>query len=171
MPTARKNYTQFCATLFRLWLIALLRWQYQRRVGFSGARHRHCALYPSTLHLHMLYTNSFCVNQGRQRYCQSVVPKLLVTRQPGETLPNVQSEIDNIRRLGDFVVGTEANRDKVYPRSSAPLFACHGHLGNKTQPFNASFELHGGHPLTLLDLILPNAELVFLSSHHMKQFI
>jgi len=101
-----------------------------------------------------------------------VVPKLLVG-QPGEALPNVEAEIDNLRQLGDLVdvlVGTEANHDKVLrgrQQHSWAHFSCHGHLGDITQPFRASFELHGGSSLTLLELIratLPNAEPAFLSA-------
>jgi len=104
-----------------------------------------------------------------------VVPKLLVLGQPGEALPNVEAEIDNLRQLGDFVdvlVGTEANHDKVLrglQQHSWAHFACHGHLGDITEPFRASFELYGGSSLTLLELIqarLPNAELAFLSACH-----
>jgi len=106
---------------------------------------------------------------------QSAVPKLLVIGQPGKSLPNVQEEIDNIQQLGDFVdviVGTEAKHDKVLhslQQHSWAHFACHGHLGDNAQPFNASFELYGGSKLTLLDLMqarLPNAELAFLSACH-----
>jgi tetratricopeptide (TPR) repeat protein len=106
---------------------------------------------------------------------QFVVPKLLVVGQPGETLPNVEAEIDNLQQLGDFVdvlVGAEANHNKVLcglQQHSWAHFACHGHLGDITQPFCASFKLHGGSSLTLLELIqakLPNAELAFLSACH-----
>ena len=106
---------------------------------------------------------------------QFVVPKLLVVGQPGEGLPNIEAEIDNLQQLGDFVnvlVGTEANHDKVLHglhQHSWAHFACHGHLGGNSQPFHASFELHGGNSLTLLELIqakLPNAELAFLCACH-----
>jgi CHAT domain-containing protein len=106
---------------------------------------------------------------------QYVVPKLLVVGQPGEALPNVKVEIDDLQQLGDFVdvlVGAEANPDQVLyalQQHSWAHFACHGHLGDITQPFRASFELHGGSSLTLLELIqakLPNAELAFLSACH-----
>ena len=106
---------------------------------------------------------------------QFVIPKLLVVGQTGEALPNVEAEIDNLRQLGDFVdvlVGAEANHDKVLrglQQHSWAHFACHGHLGEVTQPFRASFELHGGSSLTLLEMIqakLPNAELAFLSACH-----
>ena len=96
-----------------------------------------------------------------------------------KSLPNVQSEIDNVQQLGDFVgvdvgvlVGAEANCDAILlglREHSWAHFACHGYLGNNAQPFHASFKLHGGSYLTLLDLIqarLPNAELAFLSACH-----
>ena len=107
-------------------------------------------------------------------FCQSVVPKLLVIGQPSSDLQNVQTEIDNIQQLGDFVdviVGAEANCDTVLLNlqdHSWAHFACHGHLGDNSLPFHGSFELHNG-GLTLLDLIqakLPNAELAFLSACH-----
>jgi len=89
----------------------------------------------------------------------SIVPKLLLIGQPGKGLENVQEEIDNIQQLGGFVdviVGTDASRDTVLRRLSQHFwahFACHGHLGDDSQPFHASFQLHGGNRLTLLDLI------------------
>ncbi|KIJ95338.1 hypothetical protein K443DRAFT_330790 [Laccaria amethystina LaAM-08-1] len=104
-----------------------------------------------------------------------LVPKLLVIGQPGESLPSVQEEIDGIQQLGDFVtvkLGEHADRDTVLDglkQHSWVHFACHGHLGPNDQPFHASFELHGGSRLTLLDLIqarLPNAEFAFLSACH-----
>ena len=106
---------------------------------------------------------------------QSIAPNLLLIGQPGEGLENVQEEIDIIQRLGGFVdviVGADASRDAVLrrlPQHSWAHFACHGHLGDNSQPFHASFQLHGGSRLTLLDLIqarLPNAELAFLSACH-----
>jgi len=47
-------------------------------------------------------------------------------------------------------------------------FVCHGKLKDG-KPFDASFELHGGTRLTLLDLIrsrFPSAEFAFLSACH-----
>lgn len=107
---------------------------------------------------------------------ESIIPKkLLLIGQPSETLLNVQDEIKNIRQLGDFVdviVGIDASRDAVLSGlqgHSWAHFACHGRLGDNSQPFQASFELDGNSRLTLLDLIrarLPNAELAFLSACH-----
>ena len=109
---------------------------------------------------------------------QSTVPKLLVIGQPSDTLPMVQDEIDILQQLGDFVdvkVGAEASRDAVLhglqglQQHSWIHFACHGYMGANSQPFHASFELHDGHCLNLLDLIsvrLPNVEFAFLSACH-----
>ena len=100
---------------------------------------------------------------------------LLVIGQPGENLPMVQDEIDNIKQFGDFVdviVGADASRDAVLrglQQHSWVHFACHGHMGDNSQPFHASFELHGGTHLNLLDLIqarLPNSEFAFLAACH-----
>ena len=136
---------------------------------------------PQQKNLPDIYTSSYTttlsalIRARSNMYGQSVVPNLLVVGQPSEELQNVQAEIDNVRQLGDFVdvlVGSEANHDKVLhglQQHSWAHFACHGHLGDNTQPFQASFELHGGSSLTLLDLIqarLPNAELAFLSACH-----
>ena len=47
-------------------------------------------------------------------------------------------------------------------------FACHGEL-ESGKPFEASFKLHGGERLTLLDIVqsrLPDAEFAFLSCCH-----
>ena len=127
-----------------------------------------------------LYTSSYIVTMSAlikarsNMIDQTIVPKLLVIGQP-ETLPSVQDEIDNIRQLGDFVdvmVSADASRETVLrglQQHTWAHFACHGRLGENSQPFHASFELHGGSFLTLLDLIqakLPNAELAFLSACH-----
>jgi tetratricopeptide (TPR) repeat protein/CHAT domain-containing protein len=136
---------------------------------------------PAQKNLLDVYTSSYTttlsalIRARSNTSSQFVVPKLLVVGQPSEALLNVEAEIDNLRQLGDFVdvlVGAEANHDKVLrglQQHSWAHFACHGHLGEVTQPFRASFELHGGSSLTLLELIqakLPNAELAFLSACH-----
>jgi len=110
---------------------------------------------------------------------QSNVPKLLLIGQPGDGLANVQDEIDNVGQLlSDFgvgvtvIAGADASRETILrglQQHSWTHFACHGHLGGKGEPFHASFQLHGGSRLTLLELIqarLPNAELAFLSACH-----
>ncbi|KDR67678.1 hypothetical protein GALMADRAFT_105637 [Galerina marginata CBS 339.88] len=106
---------------------------------------------------------------------QAVAPKLVVVGQPGDDLLNVGEEIGVIQQLGgsvDVVSGARATRKtvlRVLQHHSWAHFACHGHLGDKENPFLASFQLHGGSRLTLLDLMharLPNAELAFLSACH-----
>ncbi|KDR67646.1 hypothetical protein GALMADRAFT_130099 [Galerina marginata CBS 339.88] len=106
---------------------------------------------------------------------QAIVPKLVVVGQPGEDLPSIQEEIGIIQQLGnsvDIITGAQANRKTVLhvlQHHSWAHFACHGHLGDKDKPFLASFQLHDGVHLTLLDLMqarLPNAELAFLSACH-----
>ncbi|KDR68042.1 hypothetical protein GALMADRAFT_146776, partial [Galerina marginata CBS 339.88] len=106
---------------------------------------------------------------------QAVAPKLVVVGQPGEDLPSIQEEIGIIQQLGDsvdIITGARANRKtvlRVLQHHSWAHFACHGHLGDKDKPFLASFQLHGGSRLTLLDLMgarLPNAELAFLAACH-----
>ena len=81
----------------------------------------------------------------------------------------VQNEIDNVQQLGNFVdviVGADATRDAVLhglQQHSWVHFACHGHMGDDSQPF------HGDDRLTLLNLIpvkLPNAEFAFLAACH-----
>ena len=136
---------------------------------------------PHQKNLPDIYTSSYIttlsalIRARSSTVAQAVVPKLLVIGQPSEQLPNVQPEIDIVRQLGDFVdvlVGPEATCDKVLHglhQHSWAHFACHGHLGDNSQPVQASFELYGGSSLNLLDLIqarLPNAELAFLSACH-----
>ena len=106
---------------------------------------------------------------------RSTVPKLLVIGQPSDELPMVQNEIDGVQQLGDFVdviVGMDASRDAVIrglQQHSWVHLACHGHMGDISQPFHASFELYDDDRLTLLDLMpvkLPNAEFAFLAACH-----
>lgn len=104
-------------------------------------------------------------------YRRPVFPKLLIVG--GEPLEYIQREIHIVQAFDPFstctLVGAAANRDTILDslkKSRRVHFACNGRLGDNTQPFNASFELHGDSRLTLLDLIqtrLPNAELAFLS--------
>jgi CHAT domain-containing protein len=130
--------------------------------------------------LHNLFISSYIptlsslISARSNMIGQCTVPKLLVIGQPSDTLPMVQDEIDNVQQLGDFVdviVGTDASRDAVLrdlQQHSWVHFACHGHMGDDSQPFHASFELHDGH-LTLLDLIpvrLTNVEFAFLAACH-----
>ena len=100
-------------------------------------------------------------------------PSLLLVAQP-ETLPGAWGEIDVLKSLGSPVtalVSEMATPTTVVERlrdHRFTHFVCHGLL--KTgEPFDASFELHGGSRLTLLEIIrshLPTAEFAFLSACH-----
>lgn len=85
------------------------------------------------------------------------IPELLVVGQPNETLPMVQDELDQMRKLGNFVdvlVGEEAGHDTVLhalQSHSWAHFTCHGH--HNAQPFYSFFQLHNKSQLTLLELM------------------
>jgi CHAT domain-containing protein len=105
-----------------------------------------------------------------------VRPSLLLVAQPEDSLPGVKGEIKVIRRLEEWVtvaglVSSEATTTSVVEGlrgSQFAHFACHGVL-EAGKPFDASFKLHGGSRLTLLDIVrsrLPDAEFAFLSCCH-----
>jgi CHAT domain-containing protein/tetratricopeptide (TPR) repeat protein len=103
-------------------------------------------------------------------------PSLLLVAQPDVSLPGVKGEIKVIQRLEEQVtvtclVSSEATPSSVVDGlrgSQLAHFACHGEL-ETGKPFDASFKLHGGSHLTLLDIVrsrLPDAEFAFLSCCH-----
>ncbi|KAH9047141.1 CHAT domain-containing protein [Lactarius hengduanensis] len=103
-------------------------------------------------------------------------PSLLLVAQPDDSLPGVMGEIKVIRKFEERVVVTSLVSSKATPSSvveglrgsQLAHFACHGAL-ETGKPFEASFKLHGGERLTLLDIVrsrLPNAEFAFLSCCH-----
>ena len=103
-------------------------------------------------------------------------PSLLLVAQPEDSLPGVNGEIEVIRALKSRVdvtslLSSEAKPSSVLERlqsSHFAHFACHGVL-ETGKPFEASFKLHGGERLTLLDIVrsrLPDAEFAFLSCCH-----
>jgi hypothetical protein len=105
-------------------------------------------------------------------------PSLLLVAQPGDTLPNVTGEIKVIleRAIKARVAATGLVSDRATPStvleglrgSQLAHFACHGAL-ETGKPFEASFELHEGERLTLLEIVqsqLPDAEFAFLSCCH-----
>ncbi|KAH9014874.1 CHAT domain-containing protein [Lactarius pseudohatsudake] len=103
-------------------------------------------------------------------------PSLLLVSQPEDSLPGVKGEIKAIRSLEPRVtvadlVSSEATPSSVVEGlrgSRFAHFACHGVL-ETGKPFEASFKLHGGSRLTLLDIArsrLPDAEFAFLSCCH-----
>jgi CHAT domain-containing protein len=104
-------------------------------------------------------------------------PSLLLVAQPDDLLPGVNGEIKVIRRALQArltvtgLVSGEATPSSVLEGlrgSQFAHFACHGVL-EAGKPFDASFKLHGGSRLTLLDIVrsrLPDAEFAFLSCCH-----
>ena len=105
------------------------------------------------------------------------IPSLLLVAQPDDKLPGVKGEIEVIRRALKTrakvtgLVSAEATPSSVLEGlrgSEFAHFACHGIL-ETGKPFDASFKLHGGSRLTLLDIAqsrLPHAEFAFLSCCH-----
>ena len=105
-------------------------------------------------------------------------PSLLLVAQPDDSLPGVNGEIKVIERaaLKARVTVTDLVSREAIPSSvleglrgsRLAHFACHGML-ETGKPFEASFKLHGGSQLTLLDIVrsrLPDAEFAFLSCCH-----
>jgi CHAT domain-containing protein len=101
-------------------------------------------------------------------------PSLLLVAQPDKTLPGVKGEISVIQGLDIEVEGLilkDATTGAVLEglrRHELVHFACHGDL-EIGKPFDASFKLHGGQRLKLLDIVnsrLPTAEFAFLSACH-----
>ena len=104
-------------------------------------------------------------------------PSLLLVAQPDDLLPGVKGEIEVIRRAlhtrltVSSLVSEEATPSSVLEGLQGcqfAHFACHGVL-EAGKPFDASFKLHRGSRLTLLDIVrsrLPDAEFAFLSCCH-----
>ena len=103
-------------------------------------------------------------------------PSLLLVALPEDDLPGVKAEIKVIRKLEERVRVTDLVSSEATPTSVTnglrcsrlAHFACHGVL-EAGKPFEASFKLHGGERLTLLEIVrsrLPDAEFAFLSCCH-----
>ena len=103
-------------------------------------------------------------------------PSLLLVAQPGLDLPGVDDEIEVIRKLRrqvsvTYLISSDATPTSVIEGlrgSTLAHFACHGTL-ETGKPFEASFNLHEGERLTLLNIVqsrLPDAEFAFLSCCH-----
>jgi tetratricopeptide (TPR) repeat protein len=103
-------------------------------------------------------------------------PSLLLVAQPDHDLPGVKGEIKVLRKLGEQVSVTDLISSDATPTSvieglrgsQLAHFACHGVL-EAGKPFEASFKLHGGERLKLLEIVqsrLPDAEFAFLSCCH-----
>ncbi|KAI9509754.1 CHAT domain-containing protein [Russula earlei] len=101
-------------------------------------------------------------------------PSILLVAQPDQSLYEAFPEIWAMKRL-DTKVTTLMSSRATHSAVTESLrehrfshFVCHGQLEHG-KPFDASFLLHGGERLTLLDLIrsqLPAAEFAFLSACH-----
>ncbi|KAH9017732.1 CHAT domain-containing protein [Lactarius hengduanensis] len=104
-------------------------------------------------------------------------PSLLLVAQPDVSLPGVWGEIQVMQNLNvpvTTLISKSATSSSViedlrdHPDHRFAHFACHGNL-ERGKPFDASFQLHGGERLTLLEIVrsrLPNAEFAFLSCCH-----
>ncbi|KAI9509688.1 CHAT domain-containing protein [Russula earlei] len=102
-------------------------------------------------------------------------PSILLVAQPDQSLLSAFLETSTIKRLETTNVTTlmsnKATPSAVLERLRDHRFShfvCHGKL-ETGKPFDASFQLHDGKRLTLLDLIrsqLPTAEFAFLSACH-----
>ena len=101
-------------------------------------------------------------------------PSLLLVAQPDESLPGVCGEILVMQKLDVPVTSliskwaTPSSVIESLRGHRFAHFACHGNL-EIGKPFDASFRLHDGERLTLLDIVrsrLPNAEFAFLSCCH-----
>ena len=102
-------------------------------------------------------------------------PSLLMVGQLDADLQGVQGEIDVIRAVGipmASLISEQATRATVMhglQKHRLVHFACHGNL-EPGKPFEASFALHAGDRLTLLDIVRSRlaiaAEFAFLSACH-----
>jgi CHAT domain-containing protein len=105
-------------------------------------------------------------------------PSLLLVAQPEDSLPGVTGEIQVIQERAQKsqvsvtgLVSSRATPSSVLEGlrgSQLAHFACHGVL-ETGKPFEASFKLHRGSRLTLLDIVqsrLQDAEFAFLSCCH-----
>ena len=101
-------------------------------------------------------------------------PSILLVAQPDETIPKAWKEMNAVQAVDTQVTtlcAAKATPIAVLARLQDHRFAhfvCHGML-EPGKPFGASFKLHRGKRLLLLDIVrsqLPNAEFVFLSACH-----
>jgi len=101
-------------------------------------------------------------------------PSILLVAQPDEKMPEALKEMKAVQAV-DTQVTTLFSAKATPPAALARLrdhrfahIACHGIL-EPGRPFEASFKLHGGKRLPLLDIVrsqLPDAEFAFLSACH-----
>jgi CHAT domain-containing protein len=101
-------------------------------------------------------------------------PSILLVALPDAKMPKALQEMLTVQASSPSVttlIGEMATPTVVLEHMRGHQFAhisCHGIL-EAGRPFDASFKLHGGARLTLLDIVrsrLPNAEFAFLSACH-----
>jgi len=101
-------------------------------------------------------------------------PSILLVAHPDEKMPEALKEMKAVRAVDTQVTrlfSVKATPTAVLARLPDHRFAhivCHGILEPR-KPFEASFKLHGGERLLLLDIVrsqLPDAEFAFLSACH-----
>jgi len=101
-------------------------------------------------------------------------PSVLLVANPDDSLQQAWPEMWSVQRLDTRVttlLGKRAKPSLVLEGLQGHQFChiiCHSNLV-PDKPFDASFVLHGGDRLTLLDIVrsrLPNAEFAFLSASH-----
>ncbi|KAH8992707.1 CHAT domain-containing protein [Lactarius akahatsu] len=140
----------------------------------SGNRDRYFSDPVLFLHIHHLSPHSSTSRKASPQMQEK--PSLLLVAQPEDSLPGVKGEIKAIRSFESRVTVTRLVSSEATPSSVVEglrgsrfaHFACHGML-ETGKPFDASFKLHGGSRLTLLDIArsrLPDAEFAFLSCCH-----
>jgi CHAT domain-containing protein len=135
---------------------------------------------PLKLYFSDLYISSYtptlsALIESRKHGSHSIEkPSILLVAQPDEFMPKAWNEISLIQRLDTTVTtlcSKRATPSAVMKRLQEHRFAhfsCHGIL-ETGKPFDASFKLHKGERLTLLEIIrsrLPSAEFAFLSACH-----
>ncbi|KAH9019070.1 CHAT domain-containing protein [Lactarius pseudohatsudake] len=136
-----------------------------------------CERYFSDLYIPSYTPSLSALIESRKSNPQTLEqPSLLLVARPDDSLPGVKGEIKVIQALKSQVtvtglISSEATPSSVVEGLRSNRFAhvaCHGVL-ETGKPFEASFKLHGGSRLTLLEAVrsrLPDAEFAFLSCCH-----
>ena len=132
-------------------------------------------LYFSDLYIPSYTPTLSALMQARKPSTQtSNKPSILLVALPDAEMPKALQEMLTVQASSPSVtalIGEMATPTVVLEHMRGNQFAhisCHGIL-ETGRPFDASFKLHGGARLTLLDIVrsrLPNAEFAFLSACH-----
>lgn len=122
------------------------------------------------------YTPSLSTLIESRKPSTSNRPSLLLVAQPDESLPGAQGEVEVVQALSTRLPVESLILERATPTTVAEALrrhqfvhlVCHGSL-QTGKPFDASFKLHKGMRLALLDIVrcrIPAAELAFLSACH-----